>query len=76
MANLSIRKLNDHVYQQLRIRAAQHHVSVEEEVRQIIRQAVEAPEKISDVFRKNFGEKNGVDLDLVKHSPHHPVRFD
>lgn len=62
MANLSIRQLDACAYELLRIRAAKHGVSVEEEIRQIIYQAVSAPESISNVFKKYFGCENGVDL--------------
>lgn len=78
MANLSIRKLDDTAYEQLRMRAAQHAVSTEEEARQIIYQAVAAPNSITDVFRKHFGAKNGIDsLELNDpHAPHEPIDFD
>jgi plasmid stability protein len=76
MANLSVRKLDDDVYEQLRIRAAKHGVSMEEEVRQIICQVVKAPDKLSDVFHKHFGRNNGVDLNTSdQHQPHHPMDF-
>ena len=76
MANLSVRKLDDGVYQQLRVRAAKHGVSLEEEARQIISQAVSVPEKMSDVFRKYFGYENGIDVELEKHrEPHDPMEF-
>lgn len=76
MASLSVRKLDSKVYTQLRIRAAKHGVSMEEEARQIISQAVTAPDQISIVFQKYFGEKNGVDLEAVlKHKPHEPMDF-
>ena len=74
MASLSVRKLDDGVYEKLRVRAAQHGVSMEEEVRQIINQVVSVPEKISDVFRKHFGREHGIDLDLPKRrKPHQPM---
>ena len=77
MANLSVRKLDDRVYLNLRKRAEKHHVSMEEEARQIISQAVSAPERISDVFREHFGRNNGVDLELGSHrEPHEPVDFE
>lgn len=74
MANLSVRKLDDNVYEQLRIRASRHGVSMEEEARQIISQVVTAPERISDVFRKYFGYENGVNLDIPdQRKPHNPM---
>lgn len=76
MANLSIRKLDDKVYGQLRARALKHSVSMEEEVRSIITQAVLAPEKLSSVFKKNFGKKNGVSFVLPKHQGHDPIEFE
>jgi antitoxin FitA len=76
MANLSVRKLDDKVYEQLRIRAAKHGVSMEEEARQIICQVVAAPERISDVFRKYFGYENGINLDISdQRKPHNPMDF-
>lgn len=76
MASLSVRKLDDHIYEQLRVRAAKHGVSMEEEVRQIICQVVQAPEKISTVFNKYFGHDNGIDLDIPdRHNPHEPMDF-
>ncbi len=76
MANLSIRKLNDVVYERLRIRAANHGNSMEEEVREIICQAVCAPDSISEVFRQYFGDKNGIDLELLAKKPHFPLDLD
>lgn len=76
MANLSIRKLDDAIYEQLQIRAAEHAVSMEEEVRQILCQAVAAPKCISNIFTQCFGSQNGVDLsELLQHKPHNPMDF-
>ncbi len=75
MASLSVRKLDKNAYESLRVRAAQHGVSMEEEARQIIYQAVTAPEKISAVFQKYFGQENGVNLELNDHKPHEPMDF-
>ena len=76
MANISVRKIDEHVYQLLRIRAARHGVSMEEEARQIICQAVAAPERISDVFKKYFGHKHGINLALPnRRKPHEPMDF-
>ncbi|MEO8400815.1 MAG: hypothetical protein ABI597_03325 [Gammaproteobacteria bacterium] len=77
MAALSIRKLDKNAYEQLRLRAAKHGVSMEEEARQIIYLAVSAPERISRVFQKYFGDKNGIDLELsTPDKPHRPMDFD
>ena len=71
-----VRKLDENIYKLLHIRAANHHVSMEEEARQIISQAVTAPEKITHVFQKYFGRKNGINLDIQAHrKPHEPMEF-
>lgn len=76
MASLSVRKLDRNVYERLRLRAAKHGISMEEEARRIIYQAVSVPEKFSDVFRKYFGAENGVNLDLLnQREPHNPMDF-
>lgn len=45
MANLTIRNLNEEVKARLRIKAAEHGRSMEEEVRHILRQAVALQDK-------------------------------
>ncbi len=76
MANLSVRNLDSKAYKQLRILAAKHGISMEEEARRIIYQAVLAPERISQIFTENFGSKNGVDLILSdRRKPHEPMDF-
>ena len=77
MANVSIRKLDDHVYNRIREQAIRHGVSMEEEIRQIISRAVSTPKSIRDVFRSHFGQKNGIDLtnaQSMRH-PHDPMDF-
>lgn len=44
MAMLTIRNLDDDLKAQLRIRAAQHGLSMEEEVRRILQQALTSPQ--------------------------------
>ena len=72
MASLSIRKIDDEVYEMLRIRAAKHGVSMEEEVRRILKRAVAAPERLGDLAVEYFGN-DGVDLDLPRREPHEPM---
>jgi plasmid stability protein len=64
MANLNVRKLDEETVARLRIRAAQHGVSMEEEVRRILRQAVAAPARLGDLAVEIFGPNRGIDLDL------------
>ena len=77
MANLSIRKLDTEVYEQLRIRSLKHGVSMEEETRRIIIQAVSAPEHLSEVFEACFGVNNGIEFSeiLTQHQAHQPMDF-
>jgi antitoxin FitA len=70
VASLSIRKLDDETYDRLRIRAIRHGVSMEEEVRQILRRVVSPPERLGDLFLQAFGPAWGVDLDLLPREPH------
>jgi len=73
MANLSIRKLDDDTIARLRIRAAYHRVSMEEEARRILRQAVTPPKRLGDLSIQFFGTESGVELELPKHAPHDPL---
>lgn len=73
MASLSIRKLDDEIYDRLRVRAARRGVSMEEEVRQILTRAVAPPERLGDLFLKIFGPTKGADLELPPREPHDPI---
>ncbi len=75
MANLSVRKLNDAVVNRLRLRAAINGVSMEEEVRQILEQAVSIPSDLGDMAVTFFGVDNGINLELSDHAPHQPVNL-
>ncbi|NKB59477.1 MAG: hypothetical protein GKS00_24400 [Alphaproteobacteria bacterium] len=75
MANLSVRKLDSETVSRLRVRAAQHGVSMEEEARRILKRAVAAPERIGELALQLFGPENGVDLELDVHVPHEPMNF-
>ncbi len=77
MASLSVRKLDNAVYEKLRIRAVKHGVSMEEEARQIISKVVGAPKRITRVFQDHFGESQGIDLEAVhQREPHQPMDFE
>ncbi len=72
MPSLSVRKIQKDIYERLRIRAARHGVSMEEEVRQILRLVVAAPERLGDLATNYFG-KDGVELELPSRDPHEPM---
>ena len=75
MASLSIRKLEDETIQRLRIRAAENQVSMEEEVRRILREALAPQIRIGDLALEYFGQEYGVDLVLPERTPHEPLSF-
>jgi plasmid stability protein len=71
MATLTIRDLDDTVKQGLRMRAARHSRSMEEEVRQILRQAIEgdtpAPpqQDLASRIRARMAAIGGVELKIA-----------
>jgi plasmid stability protein len=67
MAAMSIRNLDEHVLELLRIRAARHGRSMEAEVRAILVDAVREPDDapgMLDVLSDRFAELGGVELNL------------
>ena len=73
MANLTIRSLDDDVKTRLRLRAAKHHRSMEEEVRIILRDAVKhertGPRDLAKFTRECFASLGGVELELPPRGP-------
>jgi plasmid stability protein len=80
MAAITVRNLDDHVKQRLRVRAARHGRSMEAEVRAIIVEAVGAevePKNILMALHERFAELGGVDLDIPpRNTPPRIVEFD
>lgn len=67
MANLTIRKIDPAVKERLRVRAAQHGRSMEEEARRILNDACPPPgrpETLADIALELFGPEGGVELNL------------
>ncbi len=76
MASLSVRKLDDDTLRRLRVRAAQHGVSMEEEVRQIIKLAVSTPERLGDLAVRLFAPAyGGAELELPEREITDPMEF-
>ena len=73
MASLSVRKLEEETLSRLRIRAAMHGVSMEEEARRILINSVSAPDHLGDLAPRIFGLEHGVDLQLPERAPHEPT---
>lgn len=75
MGSLTVRKLDDGVKKKLRVRAAKRGRSLEEEVRQILGQAVgkddvvpTKTENMYDLIRRHIEPLGGVDLKIQRRS--------
>ncbi len=73
MANIMIRDLDSDVMTRLRMRAAEHHHSVEEEVRTILHDVVHdkhtCPPDLAKFTRECFAPLGGVELKLLSRGP-------
>ena len=80
MASITIRNLDDDVKARLRVRAAGRGHSMEEEARQILREAVErqvGPTNLATAIRGRFEPLGGVELELPPREPlREPPRLD
>ncbi len=73
MASITIRNLDESLKRKLRMRAAQHGRSMEEEARHILRAALvgkaRAPGNLYDAIRRRFAPLGGVELDIPPRGP-------
>ena len=72
MASITIRNLDDDIKLRLRIRAAKHGRSMEEEARAILRRAMDEatpPRNLAAAIRARIAPLGGVDLDLPAREP-------
>src|SRR5437764_7325341 len=73
MATLTIRQLDEKTKTRLRVRAAQHGRSMEQEAREILRLALSAPPSskgnLAEIIRRRFAPFGGVDLELPPREP-------
>jgi plasmid stability protein len=72
MGSITIRNLDDALKRRLRVRAAEHGRSMEEEVREILRQAIGEPAPTKDlgrVIHARFASIGGVELELPPRGP-------
>ncbi len=74
MANLSIRKVDERVYRALQARAHARGVSLEEEVRKTLGDAVQPSVRIGQIFTHYFGA-SGVHIDSEPRLPHDPMKL-
>lgn len=83
MATLTIRQLDDAVKAKLRVQAAEHGKSMEEEAREILRQALapasaagETGADLISAIRKRLEPYGGIDLELPRRTmPRKPPKF-
>jgi plasmid stability protein len=83
MTTLTIRNLDEHTKEQLRIQAARHGRSMEEEARTILREAIEAKQpstatkqRLGSRIQAHFAPLGGVELELpVRSSQPSPAQF-
>ena len=80
MASITIRKLDDELKRRLRVRAAEHGCSMEQEAREILAKALNrtVPEKdLGTYIHEIFAPYGGVELDLPPRKPMpEPPSFD
>ena len=80
MASITIRNLDDEVKTRLRMRAAGHGRSMEEEARLILREAVEhetSPKNLASAICARFAPFGGVELEIPPREPiREPPRFE
>lgn len=55
MAGISVRKLDDEMLRRLKLQAARHGVSMEEEVRRILARGVGLDQSVGDLAESAFG---------------------
>ncbi len=77
MAAITIRKLDERTKARLRLRAARHGRSMEEEAREILRSALTGspprPGNLAESIRLLFAPLGGVELELPKRDPVRPA---
>lgn len=80
MASITIRGLDPKLKERLRVQAARHGRSMEEEARAILRQGVATPGRkpkdLATAIRDRFKDVGGVELELpVREAMREPPRF-
>ena len=73
MASITIRQLEENTKRKLRMRAARHGRSMEQEAREILKSALSQPEEQSkdlvESIRRRFAKYGGVDLKIPPRGP-------
>ena len=73
MASITIRQLPENTKRKLRIRAAQHGRSMEQEAREILKSVLKEQEKppknLAEAIRRRFAPLGGVELEIPPRGP-------
>jgi plasmid stability protein len=73
MASMTIRNIDDGLKARLRIRAAEHNRSMEDEARDILRTALSVtaakPQNLAQAIRARLGDLGGAELDIPARGP-------
>jgi len=73
MASITIRNLDDRIKSRLRLRAAQHNRSMEDEARTILRSVLTeeapGPKNLASAVQERFRRLGGVELELPRREP-------
>ena len=73
MATITIRQLEENTKRKLRIRAARHGRSMEQEAREILKSALSQPEEqpkdLVEAIRRRFAKYGGVELNIPARGP-------
>jgi plasmid stability protein len=72
VARITIRRLDDKVKARLRVRAAEHGRSMEEEARAILKSALEPEENLWQAIRKHVEPFGGFEIELPPRGPVRP----
>jgi len=77
MGSISVRKLDDDILKRLKIQAAYHGVSMEEEVRNILTEGVSPSDRVGDaavrIFEPLYGDYR---LDIPQREVSDPINFE
>jgi len=73
LASMTIRNIDDGLKARLRVRAAEHNRSMEDEARDILRTALSVtavkPQNLAQAIRARLGDSAGVELDIPAREP-------
>lgn len=76
MPSISVRKIDEDTIRLLRLQASEHGVSMEEEVRRILKNAVSTPMCLGDFAAQLFASDcEGDDFQIPDRETHGPISF-